>query len=121
MIGEYIHPILLVTGAITCSMIAGVFAPGVVLKYCFLENRPSPAQMLMIQRWFLVVALIGSLIVYAAYQPAIRSTTLTVAIVEKFSIGVLLAANPARNWRLAGIATVDGIMGALYVGYFLGL
>jgi hypothetical protein len=121
MIGEYIHLILLVTGAITCSMIVGVFAPGMVLKYCFLENRPSAGQMLMIQHWFLVVALTGSLIVYAAYQPAVRSAAVTVAAVEKFSIGALVAASPARNWRLASIATIDGIMGLLYIGYLLDL
>lgn len=119
MVTEHIHTILLVTGIITCSLVVGVFAPGVVLRYCFFEDRPSATQTLMVQHWFLVVALIGSLIVYAAFDPAVRTVVLTAAVVEKFSIGALVAVSRARNWRLAFIASVDAVMGLLYVSYLL--
>ena len=121
MVAEYIKTILLVTGVVTCSMIVGVVAPGVVLKYCFCDERPSASQRLMVQHWFLVVALMGSLVVYAAYAPAVRSAVLAAAIAEKFSIGALVAASPARNWRLGFIASVDAIMGLLSLSYLLGL
>ena len=68
-----------------------------------------------------MVALIGALVVYAAYDPAVRSAVLAVATVEKFSIGALVAASPARNWRLGLIASVDAMMGLLYLSYLLGL
>lgn len=119
MIAEHIETILLVTGVITCLVIVGFLAPGVVLKHLFGEDRPSASVLLLVRHWSLVIFLVGTLLVYAAYDPAVRSAAIAVATVEKFAIGALVVASPARNRRLGLVAGGDAIMALIYLIYCL--
>jgi hypothetical protein len=118
---DHIQGILLITGGLTATLVAGVVAPGLVLRVLFLRDSPSPGEKLAIRHWSLLIALFGVSIVYAAYQPSVRSLVLTGASVEKLGIGAFVATSPARNLRLGLVAGADAIMGLLYVSYLVGL
>ena len=120
MIAEHIDTILLVTGIFTCLIVVGFLFPRRLLRILFNMEQASAGVLLMFRHWSLVIFLIGGLLVYAAYSPAVRPAALVVAIVEKFAIGGLVAVSPARNMRLALVAGGDAIMASIYLLYLMG-
>ena len=69
MISRYIKPILIVTGLITASMIAAVFAPALVLDQLFAEPPSDAVTLAVIRHWGLLVFCFGGLLVWAALSP----------------------------------------------------
>jgi hypothetical protein len=69
-----------------------------------------------------LVFVVGCLIIYSAYAPAIRVPVLIAAAVEKFALGLLVFFGPVK--RTSGMTTsavVDGVFAILYVVYLVGL
>lgn len=120
MIAERIDTILLVTGFLTCLAVVGFLFPDALLRNFFSEECRSANVLLVVRHWSLLVFLVGGLLVYAAYQPAVRSAALVVATVEKLAIGALVAVSPGRKTRLAFIAAGDAFMALFYLLYFWG-
>jgi len=86
-------------------------------------QAPSDVLSLLITRhWGLLLALVGGLLVYAAYRPEIRVPTLIIAIVEKAAFVVGLLTSPLRRRRaVIVVAIADATMSALYIAYLAGL
>jgi hypothetical protein len=120
VIAKRIDTILLVTGALTCLAVVGFLFPDPLLRNFFSEECRSANVLLMVRHWSLLVFLVGGLLVYAAYPPAVRSAALVVATVEKLALGALVAVSPGRKMRLAFIAGGDAFMALFYLLYFLG-
>jgi hypothetical protein len=74
------------------------------------------------RHWGVLLFVIGSLIVYGAYDPSIRSPVLTAAAIEKLAVGVLiLAGRVPRTPAILTAAIADGIFAILYILYLAGL
>jgi hypothetical protein len=74
-----------------------------------------------VQHWGVLVFVVGCLIIYSAYAPAIRVPVLIAAAVEKFALGLLVFFGPVR--RTSGMTTsavVDAVFAILYVVYLVG-
>jgi hypothetical protein len=122
MISRNIKPILIITGIITASIVAGFFAPAMLLDQLF-AGAPKDAVSLAITRhWALLVFCIGALLIWAAYRPELRKPVLVFALIEKVALvlGILFLALPLNSGAYVAAAT-DGTCSALYLLYLAGL
>ena len=86
MLAAHIELILLITGLATAGALVLFLAPVTMMKMLF-GQAPSDALSLLIARhWGLLVCLVGTLLIYAAYHAEVRVPTLIVAIVEKAAL-----------------------------------
>jgi hypothetical protein len=70
----------------------------------------------MARHWSLLAALVGGLLMYAAYHPEARLPALVIGAAEKLVFGILVVASPLRGRRLTiAVVCADAIMGLLYV------
>ncbi len=107
---------LLVTGAITAGAGIVAIAPNSALKLVFGTDRVDALTTVIARHWGLLVALVGGLLMYAAYHPEVRVPVMVVAVAEKLAIGGLIVASRFRTKPGAVIvACADSAMALLYV------
>ena len=93
MLAAHIELILLLTGLATAGALVLFLAPVTMLKLLFGQAPADALSLLIARHWGLLVCLVGTLLIYAAYHAEVRVPTLIVAIVEKalFALGVFLS------------------------------
>jgi hypothetical protein len=80
------------------------------------ENTSDATVILMARHWSMLVALIGGLLMYAAFHLEARVPAMVLGAAEKLIFGVLVIASPLRRRRLTmAVAGADAVMGLLYV------
>src|SRR5262249_30762108 len=122
MIAAHIQPLLLVTGFVTTLAVAIFVAPRAGLKLLFGVEQADPMTMFIARHWGLLVALVGGLLVAAAYEPGLRVPAMALAVAEKLAIVAMIAFGPLKRTRgMLAIAWGDGTMAVLYVLGLLGL
>ena len=111
--------VLIVTGLLTAGAGIGLFAPQLLARMLFGAETNDPATILLIRHWSLLIALVGGLLVYAAYTPDARVPVMVVAVIEKFVLAALVLSGPLRKRRVVVmVVSADVVMALLYV-YFL--
>lgn len=75
--------IMLVAGLLTLTMVFVVVAPEAAMRKNFGIGIDSPAVEIVVRNWGALIALIGAMLVYGAFNPAVRPLVLTVAAVSK--------------------------------------
>jgi hypothetical protein len=115
--------IMLVAGALTCTMIYAAIAPQAALRSTFGEGLEGQLAEIVVRNWAVLIALMGAMLLYGAYHPPVRSLVLTVAGTSKLVfIGLVLAHGGHYLGHQAGIAIViDSIMVALFATYLIGV
>jgi hypothetical protein len=122
MLASYIGWILVASGFVT----AGAGSASLLFPHLFswiaFGVHCEPSSEFFVRHWGLLIFLIGTLIVYSAYVPAVRTPVLAAAAIEKFAIGLLIFLAPMkRTSAMTAIAIGDGIFAILYVAYLGGL
>ncbi len=114
--------IMLVSGALTCTMVYAAVAPKAALRATFGETLEGPLAEIIVRSWGSLIALVGAMLIYNAYDPPGRSLVLIVASLGKLIfIGLVLAQGGRYLRRQAGLAAaVDLVMVALFIGYLAG-
>ena len=122
MLAAQIELIIMFTGLATAGALAVFLAPVTMMRMLF-GQAPSDALSLLITRhWGLLVGLVGTLLIYAAYHAEVRMPTLIVAIVEKAAIALGVLVSPFRRRPAAlVVALADAGMAAVYLMYLAGL
>jgi hypothetical protein len=122
MLAAHVELILLITGLATAGGLVVFVAPVPVMKALF-GQAPSDALSLLIARHRgLLVGLVGTLLIYAAYYAEVRVPTLIVAIVEKAALVLGLLISPFRHRpTVLATALADAGMSAVFVMYLTGL
>lgn len=107
---------LLVTGAITAGAGVVAIAPSRMLRLVFGTEHVDALTRLIARHWGLLVALVGALLLYAAYDPEVRTVVMLVAVAEKLAIGGLILTSRfrAKPWA-AIVACADSAMALLYI------
>lgn len=107
--------VLLVTGVMTAGVAVGALAPGRLLALLLGIERPDAATRLMARHWSPLVALVGALLIAAAFHPELRAAAMAVAAAEKIALGILLLASPlrTRGFTLCAVGA-DAVMVALF-------
>jgi hypothetical protein len=115
--------ILLVTGALTCTMVYAAVAPQAAMDSMFGARLEGPIAEVVVRNWAALIALVGAMVVYAAFRPEVRELVVVAAGVGKLIfIGLVLIYGRGFLNHQAGIAVgFDLVMIALYAGYLLGV
>lgn len=115
--------IMLVSGALTCSMIYAAIAPEQALRSTFGETLEGPVAQIVVRNWGVLITLIGAMLIYGAYRPVARPLILIVAGVSKLAfIGLVLAHGSKYLGQQAGIAIlIDSVWVVLFAIYLLGI
>lgn len=118
-----IKSIMLVSGALTCTMLYAALAPQAALRSTFGETLEGPLAEIVVRNWGALIALMGAMLIYGAYDPPGRPLVLTVAGLSKLVfIGLVLAHGRQYLGHQAGLAVViDLVMVALFIGYLIGV
>ena len=115
--------IMLVSGALTCSMIYAAIAPEQALRSTFGETLEGPVAQIVVRNWGVLITLIGAMLIYGAYRPAMRPLILIVAGLSKLAfIGLVLANGSRYLGQQAGVAIlVDAVWVILFAIYLAGV
>ena len=113
--------IMLVSGALTCTMLYAAIAPQAALQGTFGATLQGPVAEIVVRNWGVLIFLIGAMLIYAAFHTAVRPLVLTVAGLSKVTfIALVLAAGRPFLSHQAGVAVVsDVIQVTLFLGYLL--
>ncbi len=119
MLGASIKWIMLVSGALTCTMVYAAIAPQAMLQSTFGETLDGPLADLVVRNWGALIFLVGATLIYGAFNPAVRPLVLVVAAASKVVFIALVLANGNRYLRTqVGISiAVDSVMIVVFLLY----
>jgi hypothetical protein len=115
--------LMLVSGALTCTMLYAAIAPQAALQSNFGEALEGSVSEIVVRNWGALIGLVGAMLIYAAYHPATRPLVLTVAGISKLTFIILVLVHGQQYLdEQAGVAiAVDAVWVLLFVGYFIGV
>ncbi|MGH8178766.1 MAG: hypothetical protein ACREV5_21110 [Steroidobacter sp.] len=115
--------IMLVSGALTCTMLFAVMAPQAALRSTFGETLEGSVGEIVVRNWGALITLIGGMLIYGAFNPPTRPLILTVAGLSKLVfIGLVLSHGAHYLHHQAGVAiAIDLVMVVLFIGYLIGV
>jgi len=117
-----IRGIMLVAGALTCTMIYAAIAPQAALRSTFGEALEGPVAEIVVRNWGVLITLIGAMLLYGAFRPLVRPLVVTVAATSKIIFIGLVLAHGGRYLGYAGVAiAVDLVLVALFAVYLASL
>jgi hypothetical protein len=121
VIGVHIDIILIVTGALTAAALLQFFAPVPVLRMIYGDAPADEVSLVLARHWGLLIFLIGVLLIYAAFLPAVRTPATLLAAIEKIALGVGVFGTSLRKHPVAvAIAAGDSLIALVYVLYLAG-
>ncbi len=88
--------IMLVSGALTCSMVYAAIAPQAALQSTFGETLEGPLSEIIVRNWGVLITLVGAMLIYGALTPTVRALALTVAGLSKLAFAALVLAQGGR-------------------------
>ncbi|MCH6233790.1 hypothetical protein [Cognataquiflexum rubidum] len=113
--------IMLICGLLTCSMFLGLFSPESSLESNFGEPLVTGPENIVVRGWSALIGLIGIMLIYGAFKPAVRDYSLVIAGMSK-TIFVILVLSFGSQYMSFGAGTaviVDIIMILLFVLYLI--
>jgi hypothetical protein len=121
-ITRHIKGIMLLSGALTCTMFVAALAPQAALDGQFGSSLQGPVAEVVVRSWGTLITLIGAMLIYGAYRPAQRTLVLVVAGSSKLVfVGLVLAQGSTLLQHQAALAVIaDSLFVLLYATYFVG-
>lgn len=118
-ITRHIKPIMLVSGALTSTMLYVALFPDQAMQHTFGERLEGPLAELVVRNWGLLVTLVGLMLLHGALQPSARRVALLVAGTSKAAFVTMVLSSGSRFLAHgAGPAVaVDAIMVVLFAIY----
>ncbi len=113
--------VMLVSGVLTLTMVQAAIAPSAALRAMFGETLEGPLAEIVVRNWGALIALVGAMLIYGAFQPLVRPLVLVVAGLSKaIFITLILTFGAQYLGHQAGIAVVvDSVMVLLFIAYLL--
>ena len=75
-ISRWIKPVMIISGALTLTMIYAVIAPQAALSGLFGETLSGPLAEIIVRNWGALIAIGGAMLVWGAFHPEVRSLVL---------------------------------------------
>jgi len=115
--------IMLVSGALTCSMIYAAIAPQAALRSSFGDSLEGPVAEIVVRNWGALIALVGAMLIYGAFVPAVRALILVVSALSKviFISLVLVHGREFLADQVGVSIVVDSVMVLLFIAYLAGV
>lgn len=116
---RHIKTIMLVSGALTCTMFYAALDPEAALVASFGDALHGPLAQIVVRNLGVLIALIGALLIYGAFQPVARTPILLAAGASKLAfVGLVLAFGGRYLGQQVGIAVlIDGLTVVLFALY----
>lgn len=113
--------LMLVAGALTCTMLYAAISPRAALQSNFGATLEGPVADIVVANWGALIALIGGMLIYGAFHAPVRSLVISVAVISKLVfIGLVLSHGSMFLGYQAGVAVVaDSVMVLLFLAYLL--
>ena len=113
--------IMLLSGALTCTMVYAALAPEAAMLSTFGEPIDGDAADVVVRSWGALIALVGGLLIYGAFRPAARFPILAFAALGKVCfIALVLSHGRQFLGHQAGVAVVsDSLMVLLFAAYLV--
>ncbi|WP_026103015.1 hypothetical protein [Pseudanabaena sp. PCC 6802] len=113
--------VMLVSGALTCTMFYAAVDPQAALNSMFGAALQGPLAEIVVRNWGALIALVGAMLIYGAFDPPSRPLVLTVAGLSKLIfIGLVLFYGTQYLGQQAGLAiAIDLVMVVLFVSYLV--
>ena len=113
--------IMLVSGALTCTMIYAAIDPQAALQSMFGSTLQGPVAEIVVRNWGALITIVGGMLIYGAFDPLGRALILTVAAVSKLIfIGLILTYGRHLLGHQAGVAVlIDSLEVALFIAYLV--
>ena len=113
--------IMLVSGALTCTMIYAAIAPQAALRSTFGESLDGPVAEIVVRNWGVLITLMGVLLIHGAFHPASRALALVVAGLSKvwFLALLLVFGRPFLGGQAAAALVSDTIQIGLFAAYLV--
>ena len=110
--------IMVVSGILTSTMLYAALAPEAAMRSTFGETLDGPLAEIIVRSWGVLVALVGAMLIYGAYNPPVRRLVLVVAGTSKLVFVGLVFLYGGQYLQRAGLAVgIDLLMVALFVAY----
>lgn len=111
--------ILVVTGLFTLGMLYAFFAPFAALQTLFGATLEGPVANMVVRSWGAFIALVGAMILYVAYRPAVRRFVLVTTGISKiiFVWLVICGGTQFLGHPIAIAALVDIVVIVLFAAY----
>jgi hypothetical protein len=115
--------IMLLAGVLTCSMLYTAIEPQAALLSTFGVTLEGPLAEIIVRSWGVLIALVGGMLIYGAFNPVSRPLVLVVASLSKLTfIGLILSYGRDFLGHQAGLdIAVDALLVALFIGYLIGV
>lgn len=109
----FVGPVLLAVGLYTLLALPQLFAPRLFLARFTLGVQTDDALTLLLARhWALLAALVGGLLVYAAFHREVQGPALFIGAVEKLGLAALVFLGRWKRTKAATrLAAGDAVMG----------
>jgi hypothetical protein len=110
--------LMLVSGLLTCSMLLGLFSLS-TLKSNFGENLEAGPENIIVRNWSALIDLMGIVLIYGAFKPAVRKFSLIVAGTSNviFIILILYFGKQYMYFGAGKAVIVDSVMVFLFILY----
>ena len=114
--------VMFVSGALTCTMLYAAIAPQAALRSSFGEALEGPVAEIVVRNWGALIALVGAMLIFGAFDRPSRPLVLVVAGVSKLVfIGLVISHGAKYLSHQAGVAVaVDLVMVGLFFAYLVG-
>jgi len=115
--------IMIVSGGLTATMIYAAISPEASLRSTFGESLEGPLAEIVVRNWGALIALVGGMLIYGAFNPPVRPLVLIVAGASKaVFISLVLWQGSRYLGHQAGIAiAIDLVMVLLFAWYLLAM
>ncbi len=122
MLAASIGWVLIVSGiAAAMGGLAALIFPEPVVRLVSGVERIDSLTSFFVRHWGALLFVVCALTAYSAFFPASRVPILTAAIIEKSAIVLLMSfGSLKRTPAMTAIATVDGILAAIFLAYLVG-
>ncbi|MBP6444009.1 MAG: hypothetical protein KA267_08320 [Gemmatimonadales bacterium] len=114
--------LMLVAGALTCTMLYATINPQAALLSNFGVTLEGPVAEIVVRNWGALITLVGGMLIYGALVPAARRLVLSAAVLSKATfIGLVLCFDAEwLNHQIRIAVFVDTIWVLLFGAYLVG-
>jgi hypothetical protein len=118
LITTHIKWIMLVSGALTCTMFYAAIAPQAALMSTFGASISGPLAEIVVRNWGVLITLVGAMLIYGAFRPIHRTLIIAVATISKMVFIGLVLTIGSQYLGKAGVAIAfDAVVVVLLIVY----
>jgi hypothetical protein len=113
--------VMIISGGLTMTMVYAAIDPEAALYSTFGETLSGPLAQIVVRNWGALIALLGAMLIYGAFDPPGRPLILIVAGASKAIFIALVLSQGERylGQQVAVAVTIDLVMIALFAWYLL--